>query len=50
MLLVMCCYGTSMPLLAPSISLRMLNDRERKECEETVDHTWVEVNNEVHTF
>jgi hypothetical protein len=30
MLLVKCCYQTSMLLLATGISLRMLNGRERK--------------------
>jgi len=29
-------YVLVCPLLTPSISLRMLNDKERKECEETV--------------
>jgi hypothetical protein len=31
MLVVMCCYQTSMLLLATGISVRMLNGRERKE-------------------
>jgi hypothetical protein len=38
-----------MLLLATYISVRMLNIRERKKVQRNA-HTWIEVNNEVHTF
>jgi hypothetical protein len=46
----MCCYQTYMLLLATRIVIRMFNSRERKEVKEQCGHTWIEVNNEVHTF
>jgi hypothetical protein len=49
MLLVMYCCQTSMLLLATYISVRMLNIRETKKVQRNA-HTWIEVNNEVHTF
>ncbi|CAM6075065.1 unnamed protein product [Sphagnum tenellum] len=51
MLLVMGCCQTSMLLLATDITVRMLNSRERKKgARKQPGCTWIEVNNEVHTF
>ncbi len=50
MLLVMCCCKTS-TLLVTGISVRMSNIRDRKKVQRnSLGHTWIEVNNEVHAF
>jgi pentatricopeptide repeat protein len=49
MLQAMCCYQTYMLLLATRIVIRMFNSRERNEVKKQPGHTWIEVNNEVHT-
>ncbi len=49
MLLVMCCCKTSTLLVG--ISVRMSNIRDRKKVQRnSLGHTWIEVNNEVHAF
>jgi hypothetical protein len=39
-----------MLLLATRSVIRMFNGRERNEVKKQRGHTWIEVNNEVHTF
>ncbi len=51
MLVVMCCYQTSMLLVVTCISVGMLNwQRNERSMKKQPGCTWIEVNNEVHTF
>jgi hypothetical protein len=51
MLVVTCCYQTSILLLVTGISVGMLNwQRKERSVKKQPGCTWIEVNNEVHTF
>jgi len=50
MLLVMCCCQTSMLLLATGVSENVEQQRKERGVKKQLGHTWIEVNNEVHTF
>jgi hypothetical protein len=51
-MLAMCCYQIVMLLLATTISMRILNGRERKKrsVKKQLGCTWIKLNNEMPTF